>query len=75
MRPGPDRRHTTEDFLDAIEAIQESGEAPTTRLVAERLEYHRETARERLLELEDEGAVERRSVGSTHVWSVVDFEE
>ena len=61
-------KYTDADFLDALDALGENG----TKEVAEHVGCTRETARSRLYELTENGAVDRREVGSVNLWSVTD---
>lgn len=53
-------------FIDAIEALNDA----TTREIAERVGCQKETARQRLKELAERGAVIEQRVGYQAVWDV-----
>lgn len=64
-RSGPfEKAHSDEDIL----AFVEENEVVTTKEVAEHFDYHLQTARRRLKELEQEGRVNQKDVGKRFVW-------
>ncbi|GAA0296115.1 DeoR family transcriptional regulator [Halarchaeum salinum] len=66
-RSGPfEKQHTDEALVRFIEAE----EVVTTREVADRFDYHLQTARRRLNALHDGGVIERKDVGKRFVWWV-----
>lgn len=64
-RSGPfEKAHADEELLEFV--VNE--EVVTTKEVADQFEYHIQTARRRLKELEQEGRLNKKDVGKRFVW-------
>jgi uncharacterized membrane protein len=63
------RKYPLDDFVQAVES--EGGEATTPEIRTE-VGCSPETARRRMKELENNGIVERREIGPTLVWQLVE---
>ena len=63
-------KYTDADFFEALDALDETG----TKEVAEHIGCARETARSRLYGLAENGAVDRREVGSVALWTLAESE-
>lgn len=62
---GPfEKRHSDEDFL----AFVQQEEVVTTKEVAEHFDYHLQTARRRLKDLNQDGRLRQKDVGKRFVW-------
>lgn len=62
--------YSDDAFLEAIRAVEETGELADTVDVAQEVGCHRDTARRRLNQMAEEGTVERLEVGTSRVWRI-----
>lgn len=78
LMPGKDRDEDSGQYVDTyrtekfVGAIRDHGGAASTKEIADAVGCHRDTARRRLLELVDEGEIERRDVGDAALWRLGD---
>ena len=61
--------YLTRDFVKALRAL---GGSAATKELSEEVGCHRETARRRMIEMEEKGMVTRRDVGDAALWTLVD---
>jgi predicted ArsR family transcriptional regulator len=59
--------YSAEDFTRALEAL---GGSAGTRDIADEIGCHRDTARRRLIALEEDGVVEKTVVGDAALWEL-----
>lgn len=71
-RSGPfEKRHSDNELL----AFVRDEEVVTTKEVADHFDYHLQTARRRLKDLEQDGQLQQKDVGKRFVWWLPHHEE